>query len=82
MEPLALGHCVICLCIGHDRSQNAHFLHRSGDDTVDEEDEHDLGHRAFYHQNDFSLICPTVGMDCENAVYTPFRRGKRQPWQH
>jgi hypothetical protein len=36
-----------------------------------QEDEHDLSHRVFYHENGYSPICPTGGIDCKNAVYTP-----------
>ena len=36
-----------------------------------EEDKHDLSHEVFYHQNGYSLIRLTGGMDCKNAVYTP-----------
>jgi hypothetical protein len=33
--------------------------------------EHDLSHEVFCHQNGYSLIHPTGGIDCKNAIYTP-----------
>lgn len=36
------------------------------------EDEHDLSHAVLYYENVYSLMRHTKGIDCKDAVYTPF----------